>query len=106
MKGLISKEETEKAAEKPPKILVLGAELVCPCGSSHSYLDLDTEHVSIAGLPQANVTDCKVLDNILPFGTCRQSRGSHYNRLYHHMLCEWEGDICGNIRSEKEKQIC
>lgn len=69
-----SKEETEAAEEKPPEILVLGAELVCPCGSSHSYLNLDTEHVNIASLPQANVTDCKALDNILSFGTCWQSR--------------------------------
>lgn len=63
---------TQGAVEKTPGILVLGAELVCPCGTSHSYLNLNTEHLNIADLPQANVSDCIAIDNILPFGSCRR----------------------------------
>lgn len=63
---------TQGAVEKTPGILVLGAELVCPCGTSHSYLNLNTEYLDIADLPQANVSDRIAIDNILPFGSCRR----------------------------------
>ena len=63
---------TQGAVEKTPGILVLDAELVCPCGTSHSYLNLNTEHLNIADLPQANVTDSVAKYNILPFASCRR----------------------------------
>ena len=49
---------------------------MCPCGSSHSYLNLETEEIEIGNLPQATVKDCRPKDNIQPFGTCRQVRYS------------------------------
>lgn len=56
---------------KPAEPLVLGAELKCSCGSSHSYLYLETDGININNLPQANVEDCIAYYNISPFGTCQ-----------------------------------
>ena len=39
----------------PPEPLVMGAELKCPYGSSHSYLYLDTDDIDINNLPTACV---------------------------------------------------
>lgn len=65
-------QEALQVIKEIPKNLVLGAELVCPCGSSHSYLNLETEEIEIGNLPQATVKDCRPKDNIQPFGTCWQ----------------------------------
>ena len=57
-------------AEKPAEPLVLGAELKCPWGTSHSYLYVGSDNIDINNLPQAHVEDCIAYYNITPFGKC------------------------------------
>ncbi|MDE6847446.1 MAG: DUF4280 domain-containing protein [Lachnospiraceae bacterium] len=84
---------SELFTESPPEPLVLGAELKCPCGTSHSYLYLETDEIDINNLPQANVEDCKAFYNISPFGTCRRSIMGAYE-----FPCEW----CMNLAEQWE----
>ena len=59
----------------PPEPLVMGAELKCPYGSSHSYLYLDTDDIDINNLPTACVEDCIAFHNVFPFGHCWANLG-------------------------------
>ena len=85
-------QEALQVIKEIPKNLVLGAELVCPCGSSHSYLNLETEEIEIGNLPQATVKDCRPKDNIQPFGTCWQGFFSipHSCEMMMDLAEEWE----------------
>ncbi len=67
----------------PPEPLVMGAELKCPYGSSHSYLYLDTDYMDINNLPTACVEDCIAFHNVFPFGRCWANLG---NPCQNHML--------------------
>ncbi|MDE7198620.1 MAG: DUF4280 domain-containing protein [Lachnospiraceae bacterium] len=49
---------------------MLGVELKCPWGTSHSYLYVGSDNIDINNLPQAHVEDCIAYYNITPFGKC------------------------------------
>jgi len=60
----------EGSEEKEPEMLVFGAELKCTQGTQHGFLMITANSICLNGLPQANVSDSKISENITPFGDC------------------------------------
>ena len=83
-------------AEKPAKPLVLGAELKCPWGTSHSYLYVGSDNIDINNLPQAHVEDCIANHNIYPFGKCR-FRLEQPCEMFMWLMNRWENSEPQNV---------
>lgn len=62
----------KESVEKTPEMLVFGAELKCTQGTQNGFLMVLDDSICINGLPQANVGDRIISDNIVPFGVCQQ----------------------------------
>ena len=72
---LLQRFKSGEKEDEQPKLLTLGAELECPCGSKHSFLIVHTDCIDISNLPQACVLDRKEFENIQPFGKCKLGFG-------------------------------
>ncbi len=83
-------------AEKPAEPLVLGAELKCPWGTSHSYLYVGSDNIDINNLPQAHVEDCIANHNIYPFGKCR-FRLEQPCEMFMWLMNRWENSEPQNV---------
>ena len=62
----------KESVEETPEMLVFGAELKCTQGTQNGFLMVLDDSICINGLPQANVGDRIISDNIVPFGVCQQ----------------------------------
>ncbi len=82
--------------EKPAQALVLGAELKCPWGTSHSYLYVESDNIDINNLPQAHVEDCVAFYNINPFGKCIYRMGQPCEQSFW-LADRWENSEPQNV---------
>ena len=83
-------------SKKPAQPLVLGAELECRWGTSHSYLYVGSDNIDINNLPQAHVEDCIANHNIYPFGKCR-FRLEQPCEMFMWLMNRWENSEPQNV---------